>query len=42
MQSVTVTRIQGLNNSSGGNRAGSNSSRQSLGADKKVVGNPFR
>jgi len=39
---VTVTRIQGLNNSSGGNRAGSNSSRQSVGADKKVVGNPFR
>ena len=42
MQSVTVTRIQGLSNSSGGNRAGSNSSRQSLGPDKKVPNNPFR
>ncbi len=40
MQSVTVTRIQGLNSSSG-NRGGSTSSRQSHG-DKKQVNNPFR
>lgn len=42
MQSVTVTRIQGLNNSSG-NRGGSTSSRKSLGGgERKQVNNPFR